>query len=465
MARPASQIVHERSFPLDSRVDVPRDIDIRNVDDAYLAVAPLHARWCVIDTEAKVGALRLLSGGAHLTDALSFLARTLGSESAARAELADLLAEIEDKSFYDSAPVRDKSEFNCLKVNITEACNLRCTHCYRWSGDPLEHELPVEDWLRVVDEHVELGGDSLMIGGGEPLARKNRTIPVLSRAKERGLRTVMLTNATLISAQMAKSLVNLLDQLQVSIDGPTQSSNDCIRGEGTFDAIKQALAHFRGTSLFLIIAMTPVPHTIDEFERECGSLLAFLRDWFGDNVILKLGGVLLDGRDVQAIREESARQWSKRVSRLQHELMGAGWQAKLDAASYEPGVRVTGCGFGQSLCVEADGNVLACDIAEDAIVGNVRHSHLREIQRSLRQRSDDVSVDRSPICSSCSLRYLCGGTCRVEAMQRTALHGVTVSINGNAIKGDPLIPHCDEVLKSDLCRRLVALNRFRYERL
>lgn len=457
--------INERTFYLDGRLDIPTDIDVRSVDDAYLVVAPSLARWCVLRSEAQVCALRLLSDGAQLGEALSLLRNRLGSGHAASTELQDLLAEVEDKSFYLTAPIRDKSEFNCLKVNITEACNLRCTHCYRWSGDALEHELSVPEWLRVVDEHVELGGDSLMIGGGEPLARKNRTIPVLTRAKHHGLRTVMLTNATLICPETAGLLVQLLDQLQVSIDGPTPQSHDGIRGKGTFDTITRALSHFRGTSLFLIIAMTPLPETIETYERECHTLLKNLHDWFGENVILKLGGVLLDGRDVHAIRGEPARVWSRRVSRLQHDLMGSGWQAKLDAASYEPGVRITGCGFGQSMCVEADGNVLACDIAEDAVVGNVRDLHLSEIQQRLQQRSGEVAVDKSPICSPCTLRYLCGGTCRVEAMQRSASFGVSLTIKGSAPISNALIPACDEALKQELCRRLVALNQYRYERL
>lgn len=459
------QLVHERSFRLNSRLDVPRDIDTRRVDDAYLVVAPTLARWCVLESEHQVRALRLLASGARIGEVLSFLRESVGSLQEAQSELHAVLAELEDKCFYRTAPVRDKAEFNCLKVNITEACNLRCSHCYRWSGDPLESELSVEEWLRVVDEHVGLGGDSLMIGGGEPLARKNRTIPVLRRAREHGLRTVMLTNATLISPQTAQSLVHLLDQLQISIDGPNRSSNDRIRGDGTFDNITRSLSYFRGTSLFLIIAMTPLPDTINAFERESEPLLVLLRDWFGDNVIVKLGGVILDGRNVQAIREEAARQWSRRVSLLQHQFMGPGWQAKLDAASYEPGVRIRGCGFGQSLCVEANGNVLACDIAEDAVVGNVCQLHLRDIQQCLRERSAAVSVDRSPVCSQCSLRYLCGGTCRVEAMQRTSSTGIALSINGKPMTGDPLIPRCDEDLKLELCRRLIALNRYRYERL
>jgi MoaA/NifB/PqqE/SkfB family radical SAM enzyme len=59
-----------------------------------------------------------------------------------------------------------------IALGITEACPLRCVHCYADCGEqPKPGELDLPAWLRVVDELVADGVINFYIEGGVPLAK------------------------------------------------------------------------------------------------------------------------------------------------------------------------------------------------------------------------------------------------------------------------------------------------------
>jgi len=125
-----------------------------------------------------------------------------------------------------------------LWLQINNACNLRCTHCLVSSGPGEDRGLPAEFWTRVLARAVELGLDRVYLTGGEPFLRKD-LIPLLRRATEHhGLEAIVLTNATAFRAGVLAELDTLSRErirFQVSIDGSRATTNDAIRGAGTFD--------------------------------------------------------------------------------------------------------------------------------------------------------------------------------------------------------------------------------------
>lgn len=457
--------VIERAFVLDSAVDVIRDFHTYEVDEQHLVVAPSRARWCVLPSRLHVTALESLANRLTIRQARERLANAACSIEKAHDILAEVLIEVEEKGFYEHAAIFQSTDFDSLKLNITQACNLRCRHCYRFSGEALADELSTTEWLHIVDDHAALGGSSILIAGGEPLSRSSKTVCVLQRAKQRGMKTVMISNGTLISLKLARRLLGLLDQLQVSIDGPDAQTNDLVRGTGTFDRAMAGLRHFRNSQVRIIVAMTPLPNTISAYEERCTALISRLREWFGENVVFTFSGVLLDGRQVRGLRGSAASRWSCRMKALRRHVWGEDLLAKADAASYVPGRKITGCGFGASLCIEPNGDVLPCDLARGMIVGNVRHAPLEELEARLRMLRAATSVDRSPVCCRCPLRYLCGGTCRLGPALSRGQRATVPEVLETVMRGEEFIPQCDDALKQELCCRLVASNAHRYRRL
>jgi len=113
--------------------------------------------------------------------------------------------------------------------NITRACNLKCVHCYAHATDlSTSDELTTAEGRALIDDLAAFGVPVLLFSGGEPLVRKD--LPELAAyAVEKGMRAVISTNGTLITAPMARTLKEIgLSYVGISLDG-MQEINDRFR--------------------------------------------------------------------------------------------------------------------------------------------------------------------------------------------------------------------------------------------
>lgn len=121
--------------------------------------------------------------------------------------------------------------------NITSRCNLKCVHCYNDSGaHTADRELTTAEAKAVLDDLADYGTPSVLFSGGEPLMRRD-LFELIRYAGEKGLRTVISTNGTLISREKAKQIKQArVSYVGISLDG-LGPVNDRFRGaEGAFDA-------------------------------------------------------------------------------------------------------------------------------------------------------------------------------------------------------------------------------------
>lgn len=130
--------------------------------------------------------------------------------------------------------------FRNVYLYITEACQLRCEHCYM--GDRLERALkmPYEAVMKTLTTWRQMGGSKLTILGGEPTLHPDY-IPIIRNAKALGYEHVITTSNGLGPA--AKKFAHMepedFSYVQISLDGGSSESHDQVRGAGTFE---QALA-------------------------------------------------------------------------------------------------------------------------------------------------------------------------------------------------------------------------------
>ncbi len=121
--------------------------------------------------------------------------------------------------------------------NVTRRCNLRCVHCYAHAKEEAgADELTTEQGRILLDDLAAFGVPVVLFSGGEPLAR--RDLPELADyAVGKGMRAVISTNGTLITAAVARTLKNIgLSYVGISIDG-MQEVNDRFRAvPGAFQA-------------------------------------------------------------------------------------------------------------------------------------------------------------------------------------------------------------------------------------
>ncbi len=119
--------------------------------------------------------------------------------------------------------------------DITHQCNYRCDHCYFYPSqlsDPTR--LSKEQCLDFVQELIERKVFHLSFAGGEPLL-VSYLPEVIKAATQGGISVALSTNASLLTDELATSLLDAgLTSMQISLDGATETTNDKIRGKGTF---------------------------------------------------------------------------------------------------------------------------------------------------------------------------------------------------------------------------------------
>ena len=120
--------------------------------------------------------------------------------------------------------------------NVGRRCNLHCVHCYSHSQDKqYEGELTTDQAKVVIADLAAFGSPVLLFSGGEPLMRPD-ILELIGFARAKGMRAVLSTNGTLITAEMAKKLKDFdLSYVGISLDG-LKETHDRFRGvENAFD--------------------------------------------------------------------------------------------------------------------------------------------------------------------------------------------------------------------------------------
>ncbi len=152
--------------------------------------------------------------------------------------------------------------------NCTPKCNLRCVHCYSSSEAACaETELTTAQAKQLIDQIVAFGCPVLLFSGGEPLLRED-LFELMAYAKSRGLRTVLSTNGTRITASVAQRLAELnLSYAGVSLDGPADIHDRFRKVNGAFKATLDGIANCRKAGIRTGLRFTMTRDNIDYVER------------------------------------------------------------------------------------------------------------------------------------------------------------------------------------------------------
>ncbi len=149
--------------------------------------------------------------------------------------------------------------------NMTQACNLKCVHCYAQAKVRAgKEELSTEEGMALIDDLAAFGSPVMLFSGGEPLMRPDLT-DLVSHAVKRGMRAVISTNGTLISKDKASELKDLgLSYVGISLDGLTDV-NDKFRGvAGAYDRALEGIRNCREAGLKVGLRFTMNRRNADE---------------------------------------------------------------------------------------------------------------------------------------------------------------------------------------------------------
>lgn len=127
--------------------------------------------------------------------------------------------------------------FRNMYLYISEACQLRCEHCYM--GERLDRALkmPLSQIVNWLTTWRRMGSSKLTILGGEPTLHPNFTDAARFAARLGFEQVITTTNAQSPALRKFRQMApEDFTYIQVSLDGGIARSHDAIRGTGTFDA-------------------------------------------------------------------------------------------------------------------------------------------------------------------------------------------------------------------------------------
>ena len=125
--------------------------------------------------------------------------------------------------------------FRNVYLYITEACQLRCQHCYMGErlGRALKMSLP--QIISTLGTWRRLGGSKLTILGGEPTLHPDYCAAIRAAGRLGYEHVITTTNAQRPALKKFRQLEpGDFAYVQVSLDGGSASSHDRVRGDGTF---------------------------------------------------------------------------------------------------------------------------------------------------------------------------------------------------------------------------------------
>jgi len=347
----------------------------------------------------------------------------------------------------DASAPPDPAEVRPVVVfNTTRRCNLKCKHCYAAATcGPVSGELSTDEALGVLDDLAAFGCPVVLFFGGEPLLRPD--LPeLISGAAEAGLRTVVSTNGTLMTEELAGKLGEVgLHYAGISLDG-LEAAHDAFRGrKGAFAAALTGMRRAMQAGVKVGLRMTLNKHNVGDIDgifdliaregipRVCFYHLVYSgrgSDMRGDDLSRRQTRATMDllidrtaalhriGRDVEVLTVDNHADGPYVYMHLQRTDPPAAEEC-MTLLKRNGGNR-SGIAIG---CVTATGDVLADQFWRDRAVGNVRERPFSEIwsdpAQPLLAKLRDRRKYLGPRCLNCRWLDVCNGNFRARAEAAT----------------------------------------------
>ena len=323
---------------------------------------------------------------------------------------------------------------NVLVIATTQACNLACSHCYANARKPLSNEMSTDELKRLIDDLSSMPWkndvSSVGLTGGEFFTRPD-ALEIIDYVHTKGFRVLVSSNGLLLTNSTIAKLASYPNlKISVSLDGPNAEIHELIRGKGTFTRTVEAIQKLTKLGVFVGVNMFVHQGNIDLIEDTLK-----LAEALGVRAFNCLNLMRVGRANSKRSQEELAQVPERVLYRKLYSILRQNprYQQLMENSTFANqimgiagGIKSHYCGIGtnRALYVRADGSIYPCpDTAIPRFcLGNVRDGSLWNIWNSspllaeLRQLSVDTM---NATCSSCDVRYFCGGGCRGENYQVT----------------------------------------------
>ena len=312
----------------------------------------------------------------------------------------------------DDINKENEPHLESVQLILTNRCNLSCKHCSANAVNVMGTDfLNTEDIKIIIDKIVECNTQNIILTGGEPLLREDfMDIVRYINLKDKGVKITLMTNATLLTAQLATEVTKYISAVDISLDGYDDESCSSIRGHNVFRKVLKSIELLQNNGLEKIsLSMVSLGNDQNgevKFEELCRQLKVA-------SVIRRLSfmGRAKENERYLRNREKDNRDINMKIPTDNE------YRSALRACSCKAGI--------ESLSINEIGLIYPCinfkgDMDE---IGNILDiESLSEFVKKCRNRMDDNMMKffkylpyYGEMCDDCDVRYFCW-TCPYAAI-------------------------------------------------
>ena len=158
-----------------------------------------------------------------------------------------------------------------LNIELTDACNLKCSHCYRFSGPHMKDFLDTQIIDYIADTYCGLI-KNILLTGGEPTIHPQFEYIVNTLSSHFSLR--MFTNGTKIS-KIDNSILHKFDYLRVSVYGIDRKTFTDFTSNDLFDEVLEGLRRLKNECIPFEILLVATESLLENLYRNLDFFISF----------------------------------------------------------------------------------------------------------------------------------------------------------------------------------------------
>ena len=283
-----------------------------------------------------------------------------------------------------------------ISLALIHRCNLKCSHCIVDAsyGEQCD-KYNTKQILSHLDKIIKVNPESIVLTGGEPLLRKDfLEILKYTRNNFSGNITLM-TNATLLNQSNIDIIKDLVNNIDISIDGADEESCAIVRGPGVFSKVVDNIkllknSGFHKISLSMVLTENNSFY-VDEFFK--------LNETLGTNPMLRAlsyTGRALKNKDMLQTKYTSKESTHKNNTEV------------------KPHTCTCTAGYDQ-LTIEANGDIFPCNlfVNNQFRLGNI--DEIEDLNQILKVPKgkflcscvEGFEPNKFEKCKDCNINYFC----------------------------------------------------------
>ena len=425
------------------RVVVPPRIRVWSKDGWYIYFDPYNFVWVRVNESGRL-LLELFRKYMTPAEVVDYIVNKFGlAREKASEAVQTFVQSVEATGFlhYNEYRERDRSIFPQLDfphdiyLHMTNNCNLKCPYCYNKTDRETKIKLEkvgmvaptlnTQEYKDLIARIIDCGVRRILFTGGEPLMRPD-VLELVEFARSRSETVVleMLTNAILISDEVAETLCKFMSAVTISLDGHEKHMHEYYRGKNTFEPTVRGIRRLIAKKKELGLArpyVAIVPALTDRNITSMKEIYEYSLDDLGAN---GLAPIIFQAGDHQEVNIAQIPALDVYLAAMDRTVEYFKDRAAKNGTTITPTAAPIGprnhCGVGHGeISVDPGGFVYPCQSLhfDEFICGNVREYDIKEIfaESSVMKRMRSTTVDSIGVCSHCDLRYLCNAGCRATA--------------------------------------------------